>query len=76
MSESQIGMIIERNTQNGEEIQLAGLQNMTLDMFSRPLSTEVPLSNDERRGDLHISDDEKKKLVYELRMNSEEISLP
>ena len=52
-------MIIERNTQNGEEIQLAGLQNMTLDMFSRPLSTEVPLSNDERRGDLHISDDEK-----------------
>ena len=70
-------MIIESNTQNGEEFQLAGLTDMPMDMFSRPLSTEVPLSNDERRSsDIHISDDEKKKLVYELRMNSEEISLP
>ena len=70
-------MIIERNAQNGEEFQLAGLTDMPMDMFSRPLSTEMPLSNDERRNsDIQISDDEKKRLIYELRMNSEQISLP
>ena len=46
-SESQIGMIIERNTCN-EEFQLAGLTDVPMDMFSRPLSTEIaPLSYDD-----------------------------
>ena len=46
-SESQIGMIIERNTCS-EEFQLAGLADMPIDMFSRPLSTDIaPLSYDD-----------------------------
>ena len=52
-------MIIERNTCS-EEFQLAGLTDMPMDMFSRPLSTDnAPLSyddNQQRRGDIHMDE--------------------